>query len=192
MSESLRNKLPSINVMSKNELKMKRIAAGLLFAMVTILVCSCDGISSYMDYHPKNYQTEIEDFVRFRVSEANYIIDNVVNLYSFDRLSSFDDEILKLTHNDNSKNSYEKALSRIANDSSNQYRGIAKKLLDEYKKTRVVLSDYKKVPTSSQTMVWEFKEINTGIRFYFSINEKEYEVRSDDDSVRQYLEKYLL
>ena len=64
-------------------------------------------------------------------------------------------------------------------------------ILKEYKKTRVVLSDYKKISTSSQTKMWEFKEITTGILFYFSINENEYAIEVDDDSLRKYLEKYF-
>ena len=160
--------------------------------MMAVLTSSCDDIRSYINSRPENFQEEIEDYVKFTVSEINYTLDNILVVYlSSSRFDAFEDEIRKMAHIDNSKNSYEKALSRVANNTNNQYNDIARDLLNEYQNTRVVLSDYRKVPTSSQTMVWEFKEITTGILFYFSINEKEYIIEVNDDSMQSYMEKIL-
>lgn len=168
---------------------MKKTASGLLLAMMTILVYSCDDIMSSISSHPKNYQDEIEDFVRFRISETNYVMDNLFDFLLSDKLDDFENEIKKVVHNDYSTDSYEKTLSRMASNPNSQYCNIANNILKEYRKTRVILSDYKKIPTSSQTMMWEFKEITTGILFYFSINENEYIIEVDEDSLQRYLEK---
>lgn len=166
---------------------MKKVITYCLLAVITVL-SSCDEFTSYLASHPKNYQSEIEDYVRFTVSEINYIVDNVFVVYlSSSQLDAFNDEIRKMAHND----SYEKALFQMANNTNNQYNDIAIKLLNEYRNTRVILSDYRKVPTSSQTMVWEFSEINTGILFQFSADEQSYEIKVDDNSAERYLEKNL-
>ena len=171
---------------------MRKIALRLLLVMMVVSTSSCDDLISYINSRPENYQEQIEDYARFTVAEMNYIIDNVLVVYlSSMRFDAFDDEIRKLAHNDHSKRSYEKVLSQVANNTSNQYNDIAKKLLNEYHNTKVVLSDYRKVPTSSQTMVWEFTEINTGILFQFSIDEKMYVIKADDESAQRYLEKNL-
>ena len=171
---------------------MRNITKGFLIATMTILFCSCDEFTSYLTSHPKNYQSEIEDYVRFTISEINYIVDNAFVVYlSSSRLDAFDDEIRIIAQDDSSKNSYEKALSRVANNTNNQFNDIAKKLLNEYQNTRVILSDYKKIPTSSQTMVWEFTEINTGILFHFSSDEQSYAIMVDEDSAEMYLQKSL-
>ena len=171
---------------------MKKITKCFLIAAIAILICSCNDFSAYLASHPKNYQNEIEDYVRFTVSETNFIVDNFIDIVlSSSSFEAFNDEIHKIAHNDNSKKSYEKALSRVANNANNQYNDIAKQLLNEYQKTMVILSDYRKVPTSSQTMVWEFTEINTGILFQFSIDEQSYGIKVDDDSIERYLEKNL-
>ena len=80
----------------------------------------------------------------------------------------------------------------MANNPENTYNGMARKILNEYKNTRIVLSDYKKIPTSSQTKVWEFKEIDTGILFYFSADENEYRIKPDDESLERYLENTMI
>lgn len=171
---------------------MRKIALRLLLVMMVVSTSSCDDLISYINSRPEKYQEQIEDYARFTVAEMNYIIDNVLVVYlSSMRFDAFDDEIRKLANNDNSKRSYEKVLSQVANNTSNQYNDIAKKLLNEYHNTKVVLSDYRKVPTSSQTMVWEFTEINTGILFQFSIDEKMYVIKADDESAQRYLEKNL-
>lgn len=171
---------------------MKKIVFSFMLAMMAIITNSCNDIRSYINSRPENFQEEIEDYVKFTVSEINYTIDNVFVVYfSSSRFDAFDDEIRRITYIDNSKNSYEKALYRMANNTNNQFNDIAKSLLNEYQNTRVVLSDYRKIPTSSQTMVWEFTEINTGILFQFSIDEKTYAIKVDDDSAQRYLEKNL-
>lgn len=172
-------------------MKMKKTAIGLLLATMTILVCSCDDLLSSISSHPKNYQDEIEDFVRFKISETNYVMNNLLDLLLSDQLDGFEDEIFKTVHKDHSTNSCEKALSSMANNPNCRFSNMANNILKEYKKTRVVLSDYKKISTSSQTKMWEFKEITTGILFYFSINENEYGIEVDDDSLQRYLEKYF-
>lgn len=166
-------------------------------------------VTSYIESNPKTYQNEIEDCVRFEVAGVNCII-NEVNSYShlsslekafivelgglnviekrFSDLGGLDDEINNMVHN-NTSLSYEKALSLVANNTNNQYSDLAKKMLDEYEKTRIVLSDYRKISTSSQTMVWEFTEINTGILFRFSLDEKGYAIDGDSDSVERYFER---
>ena len=149
-------------------------------------------VSSYIESNPRNYQNEIEDFVRFTVSEVNYISNNLFDVFTYDRLSSFNDEVEQMARNDKSTKSYENALSRMANDPENTYNGMAKKILNEYKNTRIVLSDYKKIPTSSQTKVWEFKEIDTGILFYFSADENEYRIKPDDESLEGHMKKTII
>lgn len=151
-----------------------------------------DEVSSYIESNPRNYQNEIEDFVRFTVSEVNYISNNLFDVFTYDRLSSFNDEVEQMARNDKSTKRYENALSRMANNPENTYNGMARKILNEYKNTRIVLSDYKKIPTSSQTKVWEFKEIDTGILFYFSADENEYRIKPDDESLERYLENTMI
>lgn len=149
-------------------------------------------VSSYIESNPRNYQDEIEDFVRFTVSEGNYISNNLFDVFTYDQLSSFNEEVAQMVHNDRFTKSYENALSRMANDPKSKYNGMAKKILNEYKNTRIVLSDYKKIPTSSQTRVWEFKEIDTGILFYFSADENEYRIKPDDESLERYMKKTII
>lgn len=148
-------------------------------------------ITTYVDSNPKNHQNEIEDFVRFKISEVNYIINNLFDYYSYDKIEGFEEHVDNMTQD--LMISYEKVLMKIANDPNDNYNGIANKVLNEYRNARTILSDYEKIPTSSQTKLWKFTEIGTGILFYFSVDDKEgvWSCYLDDDSAERYLEKNL-
>ena len=70
------------------------------------------------------------------------------------------------------------------------YNAFASKVLQEYYNTSVILSDYRQIKTSSNIRVWEYYEINTRIKFRFTIDNV-WTCEMDDDSGSRYINKYL-
>ena len=174
---------------------------------------------TYIEDNPDNYQYYIEDVVKYNIALANTIIENNNRLdgniavgllyndygdifdemfnYYLNRISDFDDTVNDLWEkewlNENETEGYQTVLTNLSNNPNYQNNDIASDVLDVYRNTRIILSEYTRVPTSSQTNLWQFKELTTGIRFYFCIDEKNdtWDCYPDSDSYDWYFSKNL-
>lgn len=174
---------------------------------------------AYIEDNPDNYQYYIEDVVKYNIALANTVIENSNRLegnvaagllyndygdifdgmfnYYLNRISDFDDTVNDLWEkewsNENGTEGYQAVLTKLSNNPNYQNNDIASDVLDVYRNTRIIISEYVQVPTSSQTKLWQFKELTTGIRFYFCIDEKNdtWDCYPDDDSYDWYFSKNL-
>ena len=162
----------------------------LSFAMTILSACN-----SIVYDGPNNYQEAIEDVVRYNVALSDYIIDNddldERQWDTFvDKVFAFDEYMSGRWKKENIKAGYLKALTDISKRPTHIYYDYANGILKEYNNTSVILSDYYRINTSSKTNVWEFWEINTGIKFRFALGDT-WSCEMDHDSWLQYLGKYL-
>ncbi|MBO7594587.1 MAG: hypothetical protein J6T12_06425 [Salinivirgaceae bacterium] len=203
----------------------------LIVCTIICLFTSCDGLlpqkvgnesdaytedyPAYIEDNPDNYQSYIEDVVKYNIALANAVIENSNRLegnvaagllyndygdifdgmfnYYLNRISDLDDTVNDLWLNEEGTDGYQAVLTKLSNNPNYQNNDIASDVLDVYRNTRIIISEYVQVPTSSQTKLWQFKELTTGIRFYFCIHEKDdfWECYPDDDSYDWYFSKNL-
>lgn len=145
---------------------------------------------------PWNYQEAIEDVVTYNIAICNYMINNYNDLTAsywngfVGRTDDFDTYMLERWLKETDDTGYLNLLKDISDMPAHNYCNIANQVLKEYNNISVILSDYRQIKTSSQTKVWEFKEINTGIKFRFTIDEV-WTCEMDDDSGSRYLRKNI-
>ena len=174
---------------------------GVLLAFATLSLCSCDEVN------PKDYQDNIDDYVTYQIAVTNTTYANVLNVYMNDNLSeeeqetvsdqvieyidTFDDEILATWMERDE--TFRSILEEIAYDNTNENAEVARDLLQSYKTTHISLSDYKKVSTSKDGVVWKFTEKNTGLDFTFTWDKKEgmWRIQEDDESMKAYINDKL-
>lgn len=183
-----------------------------LFAM---LFCSCDNLlphktDSQSDGYdesenvyytdPEYYQSQIEDVVKYRIALANAIIKkhNEYNYSAiFDKymnlMGDFRDVVREWYLAEDAKNGYEVVLSKMARDYNNTYYNIAKDVLVEYKRLNIILSDYQRISTSTQTKLWQFRELKTGIGFTFCyyLENNGWQCTLDKESYSRYIDTNL-
>ena len=164
----------------------------LLMLVLSLSVVSCD-FSINRPSSPKDYQTEIEDYVKFEIAVGNVMIkqyNGVFNgnafvsltsndfgeLYSYawdeycERIDEFEEAMGELWCNEECPEGYLSVLQKVTS-TSGTYQYLAEKVLGEYKNMSVILSEYSQLATSSDTKVWRFQELNTGIYFRFYLND---------------------
>lgn len=138
--------------------------------IVFILVVGCLMLNSCDS--PKMYQEEIEDFTKFYIAVLEDVVDG--EYYSED----FWDYISKLSKQTKEKNGYYAALCKVSDehdiDSCDEFlceKCRAKRILKYYNDITVAISDYTRVPSSSNDIkLWTFTELNTGLEGTFIIN----------------------
>ena len=145
---------------------------------------------------PWNYQAAIEDVVTYNIAICNYMINNYNVLTAsywnifVDKIDNFDNYMLERWLEETDDTGYLNLLTDISDMPAHKYCNLANQVLQEYNNISVILSDYRQIKTSSKTKVWEFKEINTGIKFRFTLDEV-WTCEMDDDSGSRYLRKNI-
>lgn len=146
---------------------------------------------------PWNYQTSIEDIVRFEVALYNVVIDNydkisfeyLWDLY-IDRVADFEDYMYNVWKDETEEQAFQHILINISDMPDHEYYKLAKEVLKEYNQTNVILSSYSQIPTSSNIKLWVFRELNTGLDFKFTLGDTWF-CEVDEDSAMRYLRKYM-
>lgn len=145
---------------------------------------------------PWNYQEAIEDVVTYNIAICNYMINNYNDLTAsiwnafVGRIEDFDNYMLERWLKETDDTGYLNLLKDISDMPAHEYCNIANQVLKEYNNISVILSDYRQIKTSSKTKVWEFYEINSGIKFRFTLDEV-WTCEMDDDSGSRYLRKNI-
>ncbi len=197
---------------------IKRGAKYLLLLVVTTIYASCD-FSSFRDAvisqttTPEDYQTEIEDIVKYEISICDVMIkqysdafeDNLFvaltasdfgGLYSYawdeycNRIDKFDEAMSDLWLAEESEEGYRAVLQKVSNTPNHKFQDLAKKVYAEYDRTAVIISEYQQLATSSDTKVWRFQELNTGVFFRFTYGES-WSCQPEESSITRYLKKYI-
>lgn len=194
-------------------MKTRRLFYMIIATTMAIMTTSCGP-------NPQDYQEQIEDGVKYHISilnslaerindmsEAQKIIDlnTIYSFYSgksvydkviedFDKL---DDAVIELYNDKKSDYNFEQALELLSNSNEFKYHMEAYSVLDNYRNMTIRLSDYERISTSSKTeKVWRFKELKTGLIFYFNLTDNgngkyKWEVEGDEDSRNKYLSKKI-
>lgn len=171
----------------------------MLLLVVATVLASCD-LSSFRDsvishtISPKDYQTEIEDIVKYEISVYDVMIkqysdvfeDNLFvaltasdfgGLYSYawdeycKRIDKFDEAMSDLWLAEECEEGYKAVLQKVSNTPNHKFQDLAKKVYEKYDRTSVIISEYQQLATSSDTKVWRFQELNTGVFFRFTYGE---------------------
>ena len=180
-------------------------------SVASLSIVSCDfGINRPAS--PNDYQTEIEDFVKFEIAVGDVMIKQYTDvfkgnafvsltsndfggLYSSawdeycERIDEFEEAMSELWYDEESPEGYLSVLQKVTN-TSGEFQYLAEKVLEEYKNTSVILSEYKQLATSSDTKVWRFQELNTGIYFRFYLDET-WTCEPEESSITHYLRKHI-
>ena len=80
-----------------------------------------------------------------------------------DSIDNFEDSINELFIQTEEYAGYKIVLNQVSKDQTNNWNSLAEKVLEKYNAIDVIISDYKKVETSSDTKIWKFTELNTGL-----------------------------
>lgn len=197
---------------------IKRGAKYLLLLVAATVFASCD-LSSFRDAvishatSPEDYQTEIEDVVKYEISVCDVMIkqysdlfkdnlfvaltaDDFGELYSYtweeycNGIDKFDETMSELWLAEESKEGLKAVLYKVSNTPNHKYQDLAKKVYSEYNRTSVIISDYQQLATSSDTKVWRFQELNTGIFFRFTYGET-WSCEPEEQSIIRYLKKNI-
>ena len=190
--------------------KSKKVLV-LLMLVASLFVVSCD-LGIRRAESPKDYQTEIEDCVKFEISVCNVMIkqyaglfeDNMFvamtandfgGLYSYawdeycKRIDEFEKTMDELWYAEEIQEGYSSVLQKVAGVSG-EFQYLAEKVLEEYNTTSVIISEYTQLATSSDIIVWRFQELNTGIFFRFYLDDS-WTCESEEASITRYLKKYI-
>ena len=167
---------------------MKKLYVCLL-ALLSTLFCACDAVTT----SPEDYQAEIEDFVKFSIAEADYLIEGsqkLMEVYDWvdsdwgewvgldsafeskfeEYVDAMADYFLDL-YNGNEW-SFEEMLKHVSENGSTEdspYVNDAKAILKNYQKLSISLTDYEPVSTRSDYKSYAFKELHSGIEFVFEL-----------------------
>ncbi len=162
---------------------------------------------------PSNYEKEVEDAVKFEISELNYLIElieygaqnslivswgleNWINgeMEKFDRLETKINEIYVKKQNA----TYKMVLSGLLQQAKGKkkYKEIedaTKRMLEIYRETSITLTNYEEIKNSTDKRIWKFKELNTGLVFTFTYDKKSesYSVESIEISAKNYMKQNL-
>lgn len=121
----------------------------------------------------RGFTTEIDEVGNAIVASEDYYLENMFK--EEDRIG------------------YREVLRFLSNDSSNKYSALASRVLDEFNKTLVLLSEYTEVETSSNYRLWNVSELNTDIKcqVVYNLESKEWDCRPDATSVERYMTKHV-
>ncbi len=197
---------------------IKRGLIGLMLLVVATVFTSCD-LSSFRNVvnshftSPEDYQTEIEDIVKYEISVCDVMIkqysdvfeDNLFvaltandfgGLYSYawdeccNRIDKFEEAMSDLWLAEESEEGYKAVLRKISNTPNHKFQDLAEKVYAEYNRVSVIISEYQQIATSSDTKVWRFQELNTGIFFRFTYGET-WSCEPEEASITHYLKKNI-
>lgn len=196
---------------------VKWMSSVLFFAMAVFFI-SCDTVPNRVDKivqehdpSPKDYQTSIDDFVKYQVAVCDALIQKHSDLVGdissdnaflavlgladaqieweeyVERIDGFNDYMLELqTYGDVC---YKDVLQKVSNTPNHEFQDIAQKVYAEYIRTSITLSEYQQLSTN----YWQFQELNTGIVFQLTIDidDDKYSCQAEDGSLTHYLEKHI-
>ena len=197
---------------------IKRVLRGMMLLIFATVFTSCD-LSSFRNAinghlaSPEKYQTEIEDIAKYTVSVCDVMIkqysdlfkdnlfvaltaDDFGELYSYtweeycNGIDKFDETMSELWLAEESKEGLKAVLYKVSNTPNHKFQDLAKKVYSEYNRTSVIISDYQQLATSSDTKVWRFQELNTGIFFRFTYGET-WSCEPEEQSIIRYLKKNI-
>lgn len=183
----------------------RSIIAFLLIGSIT-LFSSCTGKS------PKSFQGEIEDCVRYTIAVCNVSFGGgEMNKFRSASIKQFTDTVEESWENEESETAYRDILERmsegVSDNSTSQSDGsnflsavmgaafdnllpssekLAASVLKEYDRLDIILSEYNKVATSSDTELWEFRELNSGIVFHFRLTDEGWDCEPEETSLSKY------
>lgn len=162
-----------------------------LTALSLLMFASC---GTLLD-SPNTYQEEIEDIVKYNIAvtmvmsdtytkyeneaeSASWLLGEEFASYAHkksweeysDSLDNFEESINELWYQIEEGAGYHTVLIQVSQDQTNNWNNLAKKVLEKYHGIDVIISEYQKVETSSDTKIWNFTELNTGLVGTFSID----------------------
>lgn len=184
-------------------------AKTILFAVVAFFLFTSCNIN-----HPKLYQTEIEDYVKFEVAICKVVLNQYENTFKnnlylaglgdytssylwdayIENIGNFEEAMQELWLNEDDEEGYRVILERVASTPNHKYQSIAKQVYDEYEEASIVISEFTRIPTSSNIEMWKFKELLTGLDFLFTIDgdTQELSCEVEETSLSNYLENQII
>lgn len=162
---------------------------------------------------PNVFQTEIEDIAKFQIALCDVMIkqysdlfennlyvaltaDDFGELYSYlwveycNKIDKFEKAMEKLWLKEECEEGYKAVLQKVSSTPNHKFQDLAKEVAAEYDRTSVIISDYQQLSTSSDTKVWRFQELNTGIYFRFEYGET-WSCYPEEESMTRYLKKHM-
>ncbi|MBO4741733.1 MAG: hypothetical protein J5605_08880 [Bacteroidales bacterium] len=123
----------------------------LLIALSLLMFASCGNLW----VSPNTYQEEIEDCVKYKIALLMVMADTY---------SKYEKDVKSASW----------FTSAFFGEGLTKY--AAEKRWEKYNAIDVIISDYKKVETSSDTKIWKFTELNTGLvcKFWIESDNKWY------------------
>lgn len=177
VEELLRYRIALINVMVQdyNEMAKQNILEEALSDMTIALTGKSVQEMKMEAYNDsiKGFLTVIDEVGEALISHEEYYVENM-----------FKEE---------GQIGYREVLQFLSNDNANKYCGLASKVLKEYDKTLVLLSDYTEIETSSNYKLWNVSELNTDIKcqVIYNLESKVWDCRPDVTSVERYMAKHV-
>lgn len=177
------------------------------------LLCLLNACSSLP---PKEYEANIEDTVRGELSAAKVlresketnlelalsIIGSVLNHFGYHHLADVADFLIRDNIGDeiydlhiNKGLSFYEALSKIAMTQSGLNAEYAKQILEEYKNLNISIHDFRLLKNTPSTKEWQFVEGNSGVKFFFKINNEDsstpsFDCFADIESLEHFIYNY--
>lgn len=162
-----------------------------LTALSLLMFASCGTLL----VSPNTYQEEIEDVVKYNIAVAMVMSDTYSKYENdaesaslflgreftayasakkweeyCDSINNFDESIDELWNQTKDGAKYHTVLNQVSQDQTNYWNKMAKNVLEKYNAIGVVISEYQKVETSTDTKIWKFTELNTGLEGMFSVD----------------------
>ena len=131
----------------------------------------------------------------YSLAKGESIYDKAIDKLADEFFEELDETVSSLTDDEGDALSIEEALEMLSNSNEYLYKTNAYAVLEHYRDTRVLLSKYQEVNTSSKKQkTWQFTEMKTGLVFYFHLTKEtdgtySPDLDCDDNSVAKYIEK---
>ncbi len=179
-----------------------------LLLLLGLLLSSCSTTIS-----PSDYEKEVEDAVKFKISELNYLIETIEKgtknsfIVSWG-LESWINEKIEVLDNLETKinelyvKKQDATYNIILTDFLKQAKGkkkykkvekATKRMLEIYRETPITLTNYKEIKNSRNKTIWKFMELNTGLVFTFTYHKDSYSYTIDaiEISTKNYMIRNL-
>lgn len=185
----------------------------IITVLCLLMFISCDSLL----VSPKAYQEEIEDVVRYNIALALVISDTYLKyekqeessswfwegdyptyVYEVkwekfcDSIDNFEEYLNNLWNQTEEERGYQIVLKQVSEAPTNKWRDLASRILKKYNTVGVVISDYRRIETSTDIKLWKFTELNTGLVGTFKIDSKNKWYCDITDSSWEKYFKYLI
>ncbi len=154
----------------------------MVFLTCSIVLASLSFISC--EQSPNDYQEKLDDYVKYTVSAANFIVKATNDLEKV----LIEETIPPIVEErEKGEGSCRDILIKLSKAGDLYYTDGYKYMLSQYDSITILLSEYIEVPITSEQRIWHFTEVNTGLKYEFILSDDDWVCNVTDESLNAYV-----